>query len=516
MVIADTPWKDKVAKYPNGRGGYARLSKNREGLSESVNNQFSDVELTFEDNEWLYAADLMFSDDNISASEYANKKERPGYVALIEAIREGKLWLIVVTEVSRLTRDINVGVDFIALSREVGGVVVMTTEGQSFDLKTTTGVHDFLAAVLEASRESGIKSDRIKRNKRKVTAKGRYHGGRPRFGRARAIKDEFGRVINTGKVGHEIVEAEAEIINQTIDRICELWPIASITRDLEKRGVVGVGGKPFVRQTLISAISSKHVIGVQVSNGREYPGAFPPIVKDRAKWERAMAILRAQRDTLKRHGRESYAYLFKGECARCGGLMKGHARNGSPNYQCQMTDDVGRKVGCGMQRKARPVELLVTDAVLYRYNSPGFIEALRNAHQKNKEHDELGRLIDRAQQIQNQLNELEDAWTNGSDGLDLQTMLRMKSTLEKELNTVNGKMERSAAGQMVAAITKGGIQEAFDRADIGQQRVYINLIVEKVIFRPTKPNGKRNTWTHEGTGESYLFEPDAISIIFKF
>lgn len=515
MAKEETAWSVKLRNYPDGRGGYARASQDRKNKRQSVGAQFDDIEIIFDDNEWPVNEELMFSDNNLSASEYATIKERPGFTEVCDAIQEGRLWLLVVTEVSRITRVVQVGLDFVKIAQEAGGIIVMTTDGKTFDLKTNTGVHDFIEAVVKASRESATTSDRIKRNKRTIGKQGRYHGGRPRWGRVRAIKDEEGRVINTGKVGHDIVEEEAEIANEVVDRINAFEPMSSITRDLKGRGIVGVSGNPMKRQVLEKAITSPHMVGIQVSNGREYPGSFPPIIRDREKWERAKSILASQKAARKRKG-QPRSYLLNGECGRCGSVVNGHYRDKARRYRCRSHDDVGIKVGCGLQRLAEPVELLVLDAVRYRYNSPGFIEALQRAYETNAEHSELSQLIRRAQKLRSELDELEDAWSEGTEGLDLKTMLRMKAAKEKQLKTVSAQMERSAAGQMAAAISKGSIDEAFEKADMDQLRVYVDLVVEKVRFMPTKPNGKRNTWKHEATGKSWLFEPKDIQIIFKF
>lgn len=196
--------------------------------------------------------------------------------------------------------------------------------------------------------------------------------------------------------------------------------------------------------------------------------------------------------------------------------MTGHYRDNRRTYQCRAYNDHGQKIGCGMQRIADPVELLILDAVQYRYNTPGFIEALRRAYQESSEHDELGKLIDQVRQIQGRLDELEDAWTKGTEGLDLTSMLRMKATMQSELKMVNARMERSAAGQMVAAITTGGIKAAFDKADMAQLRVYVDLIVEEVRIEPIADTSTRPRWKHEATGRSWLFDYRLVKIKFKY
>src|SRR6266446_2981021 len=82
---------------------YARLSKDRSGLSENVQIQLREGTYFAEDNDGRIVA--KFKDNDISASKFS-KKPRPEYDLLVAAIERGEVEVIVVTEMTRLYRRI--------------------------------------------------------------------------------------------------------------------------------------------------------------------------------------------------------------------------------------------------------------------------------------------------------------------------------------------------------------------------------------------------------------------------
>ena len=88
-----------------GRAAYTRLSSDRGKLSESIPNQRLEEEEYFERHGWPWDESLYFTDNDLSASKYATKA-RPGYLDMLAAIRAGRVELTLVTEVSRLFRNL--------------------------------------------------------------------------------------------------------------------------------------------------------------------------------------------------------------------------------------------------------------------------------------------------------------------------------------------------------------------------------------------------------------------------
>lgn len=518
MVTTEIAWYVAAERHnPNKRGKYARVSMNRDGRSTSVENQLSDERSYFEANGWENNPELEFKDDNISASEYTTK-ERPGFERLLTAIRERRLWYVLVTEVSRITRVVEVAVEVVKLAREVDGLIIETTEGKRFDLMTTTGVHDFYDAVVEASRESGTKSDRIKRNKRNVAIQGRYHGGRPRYGRVRAMHDDYGRVTNTGAVGHDIYEPQAVIAREVIQRLADHDPLLSITRDLTTRGVLGVNGKPFTAPVLRKAISSPHMYGAATYRGRVVKAdAFPPIV-DKALWDKAMAYLGSS-DRMKGAERKGWGfYLLTGraDCGFCHNQMTAHARtDGGRCYVCRPYDNAGNRVGCGKRRLAEPIELMVGDYIKAKFNSDEFRAALRAAMQDGNG-DELSAVLDRLRELEAKRDELEDAYLSGGAGFDLKQLGRMQAAIQSELKEANTRADRLLANKGLSAVFTGNFDEVWELANRDQRRQFMDLIGVRVTIHPRNPKAPRAMWTYEGTGKSWIFDPSLIEITSQF
>jgi site-specific DNA recombinase len=509
---------------PDGRGSYGRKSQNRDGHSKSVIEQLAEADAFNLEQDWRLNDELSFHDDNIPASEHSTK-DRPGFNRLCDAIRTRKLWSLTVTEISRITRSMTVGVDFVKLAKKVGGVIIYTTEGKQYDLMTTTGEHDFYEAVVEASREVGRTSERVKRNKGNVAKRGGFNGGPIPFGRMSVIKDEDGQILNRGQAGNEIEPREAAIAKESLERIVAGWPLGSIVRDLQQRGETWRDGKPIVKQALRRSLCSPHMYGARTHHDRiEKEDAYPPIVS-KELWMQAMAILSAEGRMKGSDKKGVRSYLLTGGIAICGCVHKNkmvgkaqpdHKGVSRRSYLCKPFDDEHNRIGCGRRRMAEPVELLVIDAVKHRLNSPGFTEALRRQFEEDKGHDAISALIAQAQTIQQRIDELEDAWTGGAGGLDLNSMLRMKERLQADLKSVNSQLQHHSKDATLSSLIGSDINDVFANADLAQLRAFMNLIVRRVTITPTERWAPRVKWTHEGTGKTFIFNPDLVKVDFKF
>jgi site-specific DNA recombinase len=526
MPVATATKVTRSIPFPiGGRAQYGRKSK-RDKYSRSVKHQLKEQRDYYAQEGWPVDPSLIFQDDGISASEFSDE-ERPGYDKLVAAIRARRVWHVTVTEISRLTRDNAEGLAFADRAREVGSLVVETTNGRRFDLMTNAGRHDFLEEVNKASRESGQTSERVGRNKRESAEEGRYHGGRRPFGRVGAIRDRFDRITNTGDVGVKIVEQEAEVINWWGDMILARWPLLSIVRESKQRGIRSDSGKPFTTSDIRCILERADLIGRRRYMGRLYPEpgqplAIPPIMSD-DKYNKIQARLRSAERLKGANKKGVHTYLLTGDvyCGGCGNKMRGHTRNENDKvlrtYVCRPYDNTSTKVGCTKRRSAEPVELLVEDALLYRLNSPAFTEALRRAYQADTTDDnELARLLEQEQLMQERLYELEDTWTKGTPGLDLNTMLRMKASVENELKQVTAKMARVDAGKTLAVVFSGDIYQTWALADLHQRRMFVDLCIERITVKPHDPKARRPVWRHERSGKSFIFDPELVVIDWKF
>jgi site-specific DNA recombinase len=115
---------------------YARLSKDRSGLSENVQIQLREGEEYVEDNGG--SVSLRFKDDDKGASKYSTKP-RPDFERLIAAIERGEVEVIVVTEMTRLYRRMEQLLDLIKMAERTKLRGIWTTDGIGYDLSTPEG-----------------------------------------------------------------------------------------------------------------------------------------------------------------------------------------------------------------------------------------------------------------------------------------------------------------------------------------------------------------------------------------
>jgi DNA invertase Pin-like site-specific DNA recombinase len=219
---------------------YARLSKDRSGLSENVQIQLREGTYFVEDNGGQVVAS--FTDNDISASKFS-KKPRPEYDLLVAAIERGEVEVIVVTEMTRLYRRIEELLELIKMAEHTKLRGIFTTDGIGYDLSTPEGVHAAIGAVNNAMLESARLSKRQKRKKKARAEQGRYLGGYRAYGYEGALKDEAGTVLNRGRINVALIDREVEIYRDCVRRIIAGERAMTIMRDLNQRGVPSPDGK---------------------------------------------------------------------------------------------------------------------------------------------------------------------------------------------------------------------------------------------------------------------------------
>ncbi|MET9617742.1 recombinase family protein [Kitasatospora indigofera] len=326
---------------------YARLSKDRSGLSENVKIQIVEAQAYAEDEVWPVVG--VFKDNNdISASRYS-KKPRDDYQRLLGSIQRGEVNIILITEMPRLYRRLEELLDLIKLAETTQLRRIQTTDGISYDFSTAEGIHATINAVNNGMLESARTSKRIKRKQRKRAQDGLVHsGGRP-----------YGYEAN----GVTVRESEAEIIRECAGPYTAGESIRDFVRDLNARGVPTTTGVMWQVSHLQRTIFKKRYIGVREYEGQDYPAVWPAIltVEQRERVE-VQRIGRAAKGPKGKTGSRKYlltGFIF---CGRCGGAMVGNGRtreSGQPvqmRYRCRRTDNYGRTIGCGKTfRAAEPL-----------------------------------------------------------------------------------------------------------------------------------------------------------------
>jgi site-specific DNA recombinase len=472
---------------------YARLSIEREASSDNVETQIEECSAHIEDQGWTVAC--IFSDADISASRYS-KKPRPAYNDLLDAIRASEVECIVITEMPRLYRRLEELLELIHLAETTALKRIETTDGNYYDLSTGMGVHNAVAAVNTAALESRRTSDRMKRKRRAEAEKGKPHGGIRPYG-----YEKGGMVVN---------EIEAAVIRECVDLILAGEPVLNVVRMLNLREVPTAQGKRWHNRNLEQILVAQRIAGIRTYNGSEYPALWPAIIS-REKSDRLRLIISDRRIP---KGRTPKTYLLSG-MVYCGICSKPMIASGAiqkdgrlqRKYRCRGRDSSGSVYGCGkIVRGAEPLELLVSEAVLFRCDSAEVAANLREA-----EKPEISKLMEEYNTRKNKLRDLVEDYASGL--LNREQLGQAKAVVEEALEATRLRLAKLESGRALASIPADkSIREAWETANLIWHRSLISLLAQRVTVLPSWPGGRR--WTAPD-GRQFTFEPEKILIEWR-
>ncbi|KJL26202.1 hypothetical protein RL72_01137 [Microbacterium azadirachtae] len=286
---------------------YCRISDDKDGEARGVARQERDCRALAERLGYDLSEDLVFIENDISAST-RSRKPRPLYDQMIEAAKIGEIQAIIAYSTSRITRRVRELLDLIDLV-ERHGTKIHTLASGDLDLGTSAGRG--LAITLSAwdAREAEEIGDRVKRAKAQAVEQGRWRGGPRPYG------FEFD--------GTTIREEEAEIIRWASRQLLEGRSIRALVHELNERGVPSTSGKEWKTNALRGVVLRPRNAGL-ISTGQRSHGNFK-IHEQKAVWDPIVTeeVWRAVEDKLTHPdratngGKSSLTWLGSG-VYRCG------------------------------------------------------------------------------------------------------------------------------------------------------------------------------------------------------
>jgi DNA invertase Pin-like site-specific DNA recombinase len=214
--------------------------------------------------------------------------DRPALKALLSDIEKGKVDLVIVYKVDRLTRSL---MDFAKIietfdTRSVSFVSVT----QQFNTANSMGRLTLNVLLSFAQFEREVTAERIRDKISASKKKGMWMGGLPPLGYD-AVKKKL--VIN---------EDEASVVRALYDIYLELRSVRKLKSEADRRGYVTkhrrsrdklTGGKPFTRGHLYQLLHNPIYVGQIPHKGNTYPGLHEGVV-ERRTWDTAQKILDEQ------------------------------------------------------------------------------------------------------------------------------------------------------------------------------------------------------------------------------
>ena len=328
VTAATAPMKVRCAIYTR--------KSSEEGLEQEFNSldaqrEACEAYVRSQVGEGWMASPERYDDGGISGGTM----ERPALRRLLRDIEAGKVQIVVLYKVDRLTRSLGDFSKIVDVLDRAGASFVSVT--QAFNTTTSMGRLTLNMLLSFAQFEREVTSERIRDKIAASKRKGLWMGGSAPLG-----YDPAGRTL-------KIVEAEADTVRRLFDRYLELGSVHALKAELAAQAVVskrctlksGVerGGKPFSRGSLYYLLSNRLYLGEIPHKGEFHPGLHPPIV-DRAVFDAVQARLAINAGE-KRRAREGLSPRIRAPLL---GLIK---------------DDAGRPLS--------PVTTRKSDGCTYRY-----------------------------------------------------------------------------------------------------------------------------------------------------
>ena len=234
---------------------------------------------------------------------------RPALQRLMTDIKAGKIDIVVVYKIDRLSRSI---CDFADLSKDFekyGVSFVSVTQ----EINTTTSSGRMMLNILMtfAQYEREVIAERIRDKMSASRKKGKWVGGSVAMG----YKAENKNLI--------IEPAEAEVVKQIFTRFLETGSPRMIVEELNEAGNFRRDGKQWNLSHIYRILSNRVYIGEVEYKGEIYPGEQEPII-DREIWNDTQVRLQ-ENDPLKhlRCKKQETVAVLKGvlRCGHCGCAM---------------------------------------------------------------------------------------------------------------------------------------------------------------------------------------------------
>lgn len=418
---------------------YLRISEDRDATERGIARQEEDCRSLARELDWCVVE--VFIDNDVSA--FNVRSPRPGYEAMLRAIRARRVSSVVAWHIDRLHRSPRELERYLDLCVEFE-VATHTVRSGALDLSTPSGRMVARMLVAAALQEVELKGERTQRAQRQAAEGGRWLGGTRPFGwtmspmRLHPVEAPL------------VVDASCRVIaGESLNAIVKEWNASGVTTSYGNRWTVTP-----LRQVLLRARNA----GLATWKGQVVgESEFPPILDEDTYRE----VSRVLRDPARRRSSSNVVrWLLAGiALCECGGQVRSAsaiARDGASRtiYRCRVRGEGGH-----VSKNAIPCDALVEGTVRS--------VLARAGGGTHGDRDALG-LIDEAARLRRVLSEVADSFCDGM--IDVYQFERVSERAQAQLCDLEQALANSSQrGGVMADFGWTGVAH-WDAADLAEKR----------------------------------------------
>jgi DNA invertase Pin-like site-specific DNA recombinase len=258
--------------------------------------------------------------------------ERPALKWLLTDIEQGRIDVIVVHRIDRLSRSL---MDFARLveTMDAHGVTFVSVT-QSFNTTTSMGRLTLNILLSFAQFERELIGERIRDKFAASRARGMWMGGKVPLG----YRVEARKLL--------VVESEARQVRAIFERFVVLRSATKLAQELREKGILSKTGAPIDKGYLYRLLANRTYLGDAPHKGKVYPGEHEAIVP-RELWDKVHAVLQVSPRVRANQARAQSLALLRGLIFGLDGraLSPTHTRKGGRQYRYYVAQAVLKDQG---------------------------------------------------------------------------------------------------------------------------------------------------------------------------
>lgn len=297
---------------------YARVSSKAQAEKHTIESQLRVLRTFVADRGWKASGEYV---DDGRTAKAGHLEKRHGFTRLARDVELGRLDVVVVFDLDRLTRSEEQGErgQILGVFNRAGVLIALATTGQLLDLRTWEG--DLFSSFQAVAAADWLRKhrERIKAGKLKAIAEGKKPAGPTPFGYL------YSRT--TGWAPHP---QQAPIVREIFERVASGETCASIADDLAVRGLERPRGGEWTMERTWQIATKRTFLGQWVADkAKNLRMPVPQIVPDDLWYAAQAALARHRKRGLRR---TKHVYLLEGlaVCGLCEAAIHLSSHGGGP------------------------------------------------------------------------------------------------------------------------------------------------------------------------------------------